>query len=158
MATPTSRKRRSSSKIVLNLISNETSQLYKKICIPAVNTVRSTPQDLSSGIVEGCEQTEYSTRVDTPSESQSHSDRQKQLVEEWESIQERNIQFCVANQTFPLDQPCIMCLPNVVKAVIYCKDCSNIAYYCETCAVHLHERVNCYHNMLFWVVSCLIDV
>ena len=51
--------------------------------------------------------------------SQLHSDRQK-------NTRENNIRFCVANQTFSVDQLCIMCLPNVAKAVIFCQDCNNI--------------------------------
>ena len=167
MAAP-SRKRKLPSRIELNLISTETkTRLYRKVSLPAVNPVSSTRgcqeqscQDANQshnssaeGYYDHAEHMEHSLIDATSLGSQLHSDRQKSTVKEWDSIRENNIRFCVANQTFPVDQLCIMCLPNVAKAVIFCQDCSNIAYYCETCAIQLHERVNCYHNMLLWVVS-----
>ena len=52
-----------------------------------------------------------------------------------------------------MDQQCIICLQQA-KPIIYCSYCSNIAYYCEMCAIKFHEEVNRHHNMLLWRVSC----
>ena len=158
-------RKKKPSKIQLNIVETTFRKRKKlsvnKICIPAVTCSQQDawprlnidgpedgPQDYDDQVSFD---DDHDNEVSEAATSSSYHDRQRRLIETWESIRKDILWTYISTLSFPSNQLCVICSQH--EAVIYCKDCSYHGYFCESCATKFHQRVNRHHNLLYWIVS-----
>ena len=161
-------RKKKPSKIQLNIVETTFTKRKKlsvnKVSIPAVTYSQEDawsrpsiddhdPEDLAEDGLHYDDQVSFNDNhgVSEAATSSSYHDRQRRLIETWESVRKDILWTYISTLSFPLNQLCIICSQH--EALIYCKDCSYHGYFCESCATKFHQRVNRHHNLLYWIVS-----
>lgn len=85
----------------------------------------------------------------TVSEPTTYEIDSKSSVIGWETVRARLLNAVVEAAAMPLNQACIHC---DTKASLKCKQCSPIAYYCNSCFKGCHTKTNFLHVAEKWEV------
>lgn len=81
-----------------------------------------------------------------------HEIEAKSSVAGWEAIREGLLTAVTESQGMPSDQICVHCDEN--PALIRCRQCGPLSYYCLSCFDRGHSRVSFLHAAERWMVRC----
>ena len=87
---------------------------------------------------------DYSADIgdDTMSSETPHTRRKQKAAEKWEELRSALTRTVIENECLPPGVPCYICGNEDIA--VRCVECGPFNYYCESCAIKLHE--NCYYH------------
>ena len=81
--------------------------------------------------------------------SSSHTKRKQQASERWEVLQSNVLSTVIATMAKP-QLHCATC--NESAGVVKCHNCGPLTFYCESCAITMHQNALFHHYLEIWKV------